>query len=233
MHNAANRHALVDETCHRIGIVGRRQDKDAALLRLLNRLCGNAPVSGHDETGNALIDTCKDNIFLAVADEDNVVLLDKFFNRMYAARRDADLPLDRLTLFARDQHVAVRRMDDVTIAHAHIGEIRHAKLLEITLREVADRDDADENPLTVRHRDRPQIIVAQHLSKMTQRVVLTNDNLAVHRDVLHARIEIGNEQRLFHMEIFQRELCLLIDFPCARCHSVDPERLFQMSVPDR
>ena len=62
--------------------------------------------------------------------------------------------------------------------------------------------------------------------------MLTDDNFAVHRDVLDARIEIGNEERLFHMEILQGKLRFLIHLSGACRNRIDPHRLFQMRISD-
>ena len=105
--------------------------------------------------------------------------------------------------------------------------------MEIAFCKIADRDDADENALAVGHGDRTQVVLAQHLAQIAQGVVLTDDNLAVHRNVLDARVEIGNEEGLFHMEILQCEFCLLIYLTGTCRNGVDAHCLFQMRVSDR
>ena len=63
--------------------------------------------------------------------------------------------------------------------------------------------------------------------------MLTDNNLAVHRNVLDARVEIGNEEGLFHMEILQCEFCLLIYLTGTCRNGVDAHCLFQMCISDR
>ena len=124
-------------------------------------------------------------------------------------------------------------MNDVAIAYAHICEICHAELLKIPLRKITDRNDADEKSLAVRHGNRPQIILAQNLPQISQGIVLAHNDLAVHRNVLDTRIEIGDQERLFDMEVLQRKPRLLIHFAGTRGNGIDAHGLLQMGIADR
>ena len=232
MHDAPNRYTLIDEPCYRVGIIGGRQDKGAACLRLFQSLRRNASVSRHDEAGNTLSNTGENRLCTAVTDKNNVIFLDELVNRLNTAGGNTDLPLDCLALFSRDEHITVRRTDNIAIADTHIREIRHAELLEIAFCQIADGNNADKNPLAVRHGDGTQIVLTQYLAEVAQGVMLTNDDLAVHRNVLDTGIEIGNEERLFHMEILQGKLRLLIHLTGACSNSIDAHRLFQMRLSD-
>ena len=178
-------------------------------------------------------DAGENRLCTAVADKNDVIFLDELVDRLNTAGSNANLTLDCLALFSRDEHIAVRRADDVTIADAHIREIRHAELLEITLCQIADGNNADKNPLAVRHGDGTQIVLTQHFAEVAQCVMLTNDNLAVHRNIFDAWVKIGNEKWLFHMEILKDKLRFLIQLSGACSNSIDAHRLFQMRISDR
>ena len=225
MHDASNGHTLIDEPRHGIGIIRRREDEDTARLSFLQSLCRNAAVPGHDETGNPLANTGQNRLWLSVAHEHDIVSFDDLLDRCKTSGSDADLPFDRLRLISGDKHLTVGSMNDVAITHAHVCEIRHAKFLKISLGKITDRNDADEKSLAVRHGNRPQIILAQNLPQIAQGIVLTHDNLAVHRNILDARIEIGNQERFFDMEVLQCKPRLLIHFAGTCGYGIDAHGL--------
>ena len=233
MHDAPNGHTLVDEPCHCIGIIRRREDEDTTRLCFLQRLCRDAAVPGHDKTGNPLVNAGQNCLGLSVAHEHDVVPFDDLLNRCDTSGSDADLSLDCLRLITGDKHLTVGGMNDVAIAYAHIREIRHAELLKIPLGKITDRDDADEKPLAVRYGNRPQIILTQNLPQIAQGIVLTHNDLAVHRNILDAWIEIGDQERLFDMEVLQRKPRLLIHFAGTRGNGIDAHGLLQMGIADR
>ncbi len=76
MHDAAHRHALVDEARRRVRVIRRREHEDAALFRLLDDVGRDAAVARDDEDRDALLDAVDDRLVVAVANEDDVVLLD-------------------------------------------------------------------------------------------------------------------------------------------------------------
>ena len=63
--------------------------------------------------------------------------------------------------------------------------------------------------------------------------MLTHDNLAVHRNILDARIEIGDQERFFDMEVLQCKPRLLIHFAGTCGYGIDAHGLLQMGIPDR
>ena len=192
----------------------------------------DAAVARDDEAGDALVDDVDERLIVAVADEHDVVRLDRVLDHLDGASGDADLALDEVALIARDEDFAVRRCDDVAIAYAHLREILHAEFLEVALREVGYRDDADEDALAVRDRHRLEVMAAHDFAEVAQRVVLLDDNLAVERDILDARIEIREQQRLLDMEVLERVLRLRIDLASARRYSIEAERLLQVCIAD-
>ena len=204
------------------------------MLRLsgLDDIGRDAAIARDDEAGDALVDDVDERLIVAVADEHDVVCLDRVLDHLDGASGDADLALDEVALIARDEDFAVRRRDDVAIAHAHLREVLHAELLEVALREVGYRDDADEDALAVRDRHRLEVMAAHDFAEVAQRVVLLDDDLAVERDILDARIEIREQQRLLDMEVLERVLRLRIDLASARRYGIEAERLLQVCIAD-
>ena len=170
---------------------------------------------------------------MTISYENDVILLDELVNGIHTASSNTNLSLDRLALFSCNKHIAVCCTDDVTIAHAHIREICHAELLKIAFCQITDRNDTNKDSRAVGNGNRTHIIFAQDFAQSAQGIVLTDNNLAVHRNVLDTRIEIWNEKRLFHMEILQCEFCLLIHLSSTCRNGIDTHRLFQMCVSDR
>ena len=232
MHDAADRHALVDQAGYRIRVIRRREDEDVLCLSGFDDISRDTAIARDDEAGDALIDDVDERLIVAVADEHDVVLLDRVLDHLDRAGSDADLAVDEVALIARDEHLAVRCRDDVAIAHAHFREILHAEFLEIALREVRYRDDADENALAVRDRHRFEVMAAHDFAEMAQRVVLADDDLAVERDILDARIEIRKQQRLLDMEVVERVFRLRIDLAGACRDCVEAKCLLQVRIAD-
>ena len=201
------------------------------MLRLsgLDDIGRDAAIARDDEAGDALVDDVDERLIVAVADEHDVVCLDRVLDHLDGASGDADLALDEVALIARDEDLTVRRCDDVAIAHAHLREVLHAELLEVALREVGYRD---EDALAVRDRHRLEVMAAHDFAEVAQRVVLLDDDLAVERDILDARIEIREQQRLLDMEVLERVLRLRIDLASARRYGIEAERLLQVCIAD-
>ena len=170
---------------------------------------------------------------MPVTDQNDIVLIDHILDHIDTAGCNAHIAPNKLALFAGYQHLAVGRRDDITVADTHIGQILHTKLLKITLGKIRNRHDTHEQTFTVGNRHRLQIMCPHDFAQMTQRIMLLDHDLAIHRDILDPRIQIGKKKRLFYLEMLQSKLCFRIDFPCTRRDDILSHRLLQMSIADR
>ena len=232
VHDAADRHALVDQAGYRIRIIRRRKDEDALGLSSLDDLTGQAAATRDDHAGNALGDDVEHRLIMAVADEHDILLIDDLLDGLDAASCDADAALDELALVAGYEHLTVRSSDEVTIAHAHLREVLHRKLLEITLGKIRNRNDADKQALAVRNGNGLELMLTHDLAEMAQRIMLLDDDLAIHRDILDTRVEIRQEQRLLNLEMLERILRLSIDLASTSRDNILAERLLQVCIAD-
>ena len=167
MHDAAYRHTLVDETRRRIRIVGRGENEHMTCLRRLDDISRNAAIPRDDEHGNPLFHAVDDGLIVTVADEHDVIFPDSFFDCLEGTCGNAHISLDEIAFDTIDEDLCIDGGDDVSIAHTHVGEVRHAELLEIAFGEVGDRHDTDEDALAVRHRHGAQIMIAHDFPQLT------------------------------------------------------------------
>ena len=203
-----------------------------ALLGFLDDARRHPAVARDDHAVDSLLQAVNQSLVPAVTDEDDVVLLDDILNHADAACGDAHIAANLAALIAVDDNLTVNDADHIAEGDARVGEILHAEFLEIALREVADGHDADEPLVFIDDGNRLQIVFTHDFAEMTQAVRFFDDSLAVERDVLHARIEIGDEKRLFHVEVVQSKFRLLIDLSRARRHNILAHRLLQMRIAD-
>ena len=71
------------------------------------------------------------------------------------------------------------------IPHPQIDQRLKSELEEVALRQIADRHDADQLTFAVDDGDRCGFVFAHDFAQVTERVVLTNDGLALERNVPH------------------------------------------------
>ena len=115
-----------------------------ALLGFLDDARRHPAVARDDHAVDSLLQAVNQSLVPAVADEDDVVLLDDILNHADAACGDAHIAANLAALIAVYDDLTVNDADHIAEGDARVGEILHAEFLEITLREVADGHDADE-----------------------------------------------------------------------------------------
>ena len=232
VHDTADGHALIDKACYGVCIIGRGKHKHMLFLGCLNDIRRHAAIARHHQAGYAQIHAINDGLIVTVTDKHDIIVLDDALDGLEAARCYAYIALDEFALFAGDQHLAVRGLDNITVTHAHIGKVLHAQLLEVTICQVTDRHDAHQYALAVRYRHGLQIMLPHDLPQMTQGIVLLDHDLAIQCNILHPRIKIRQEQGLLHTEVLQRIFRLCIDLACPCSNHILTQRLLQVCIAD-
>ena len=124
-----------------------------SLFCQLNNIRSDSAITCYDQASDVLIKAIDKRFIVTIADKYYVIFADNALYRLQASSSNTNIATYECAFITVHHCLRIQCADDIAEPYTRISQVLHAKLLEVPIRKVADRDHPNEFSLAVSNRN--------------------------------------------------------------------------------